>query len=274
MKSWTSPMKQVVVAVVSLSLINATVPPPAMSLPSPPLHQVGYLPPLALGGPRNSRDFATKSAAIEVKPEVGGSSTTRVGRNSILTSKHLTPSFDDKKPPVIRPTRPDSLPKTSGKRDVTSLGPHGLKFVENKGQWDERARFQLKSGGKTLWLTDGRIIFDNVRARQHPQTENPSPALPRSADHEAAETFERFVFSEDFVGGYATPTIEPTGVQPGEYNYLVGSDPTKWHTGARAFARVVYHNVWDGIDVSVAGNGANIEQEFIVHPGADLSRVE
>jgi hypothetical protein len=274
MKSWTGPLKQVVVAVVSLSLINATVPPPAMSLPSPPLHQVGHLPPFALGGPRNSRDFAKKTATIEVKPDLPGDSLKAVNDRNSNPTGLLTPPFDDQKPRVTRPAPPDSLPKRGERSDVTALGLHGLRFIENKGQWDERARFQVKSGQRTLWLTGSGVIFDNVRAKSVEQPKNPGPAVSRLSAPPAVQTYDRFVFSEDFVGGHPAPTIEPTNGQPGAYNYLVGKDSSKWHTGVHAFAGVLYRNVWDGVDVSVAGNGANIEQEFVVHPGADINRVQ
>jgi len=62
--------------------------------------------------------------------------------------------------------------------------------------------------------------------------------------------------------------------QPGHYNYMTGRDPKGWHTGVRAYAGLVYRNLWDGIDVKLTRHGENIEQEFVVHPGADLTRVQ
>jgi hypothetical protein len=153
-------------------------------------------------------------------------------------------------------------------------------FVENKGQWDARVRFQLKNGGKTLWLTDTGIVFDNLRAKgeqtkmdQHavPQGHRITPSTPNLA---ADRTYDRLVFCEDFIGANGTPAVVPVDVQPGEYNYMGGSDPKGWHTGVRGYAGVIYNNVWPGIDVKLTRNGADIEQEFKVHPGADLNRVQ
>src|SRR6267378_5783832 len=152
MKNWTSPMKQAVVAIVSLSLIQATIPQPADSSPRPYHARAGQPSTLPFGPSRIPNGVTAKSATIEVMPELPASSVKLVnGRKSSL-AKHLTPPFDDQKPPVSRAARPDSLPKGSGRTNVTALGPNGLSFIENKGQWDERARFQLKTGGKTLWL--------------------------------------------------------------------------------------------------------------------------
>jgi hypothetical protein len=276
MLRWTGPIKQAVVAVVSLSLIHATIPQSANPLPPSHLDRVGQYSPLAFGLPGKPKDVATKSDTIQLKPKLSVSSVNVVnGRKSNL-AKPLTPPSNDQKPPIIRPVRPDSLTIGSGRTDATAVGPHGLSFVENKGQWDEQARFQLRSSGKTLWLTNGGIVFDNVRAKAK---EPPDPALglkspPLSPAHQLPDNYERNVFYEDFVNPRSVPVIEQIDIQPGAYNYLVGSDSTKWHTAARAFAGVVYRNVWDGVDFKVAKNGANIEQEFVVHPGADLSRVQ
>lgn len=153
-------------------------------------------------------------------------------------------------------------------------------FVENKGQWDAQVRFQFKSGGKTLWLTDAGIVFDNLRAKSeqtrvdgHAALQGPRipPSLP---DQAVGSTYDRLVFCEDFIGANGTPTVEPIDVQPGEYNYLTGSDPKGWHTGVPGYAGVIFHNVWDGIDVRLTRNGADIEQEFVVHPGAELNQVQ
>src|SRR6266480_4854246 len=143
MKSWTGPMKQAVVAIVSLSLVHATIPQPANPLHSSHPDRAGQLLPFALSLPRNPKDGAAKSATFEVKPELRGSSVKVVNGGKSSLAKYLTPPFDDQKPPIIRPTRPDPLRMERGRTDAAALGTHGLSFVENKGQWDQHARFRL-----------------------------------------------------------------------------------------------------------------------------------
>ena len=46
------------------------------------------------------------------------------------------------------------------------------------------------------------------------------------------------------------------------------------HEGAGLLLEVIYRDVWPGIDLRVYGNGPNLEQEFIVRPGGDLSVVQ
>jgi hypothetical protein len=60
----------------------------------------------------------------------------------------------------------------------------------------------------------------------------------------------------------------------GVYNYLTGNDPAKWHTKVPGFSEVILQDVWSGVDLRIYGNGSNLEQEFIVRPGADLGQVQ
>src|SRR2546426_706680 len=59
-------------------------------------------------------------------------------------------------------------------------------------------------------------------------------------------------------------TTEPKQFLPSIYNYYLGNDPTRWRTGVRAYAKVVYRNIWDGVDRRLYGNGRYLEQEFVV----------
>jgi hypothetical protein len=52
-------------------------------------------------------------------------------------------------------------------------------------------------------------------------------------------------------------------------NYLVGSDPSQWHTNIPNFGRVEYRNVYPGIDLAYYGNQGQLEYDFVVAPGAD-----
>ena len=60
---------------------------------------------------------------------------------------------------------------------------------------------------------------------------------------------------------------------PGRINYFLGSDRSRWVSGAPTFARILYRNVWPGIDLAFHGNGGALEYDLDLAPGADPSRV-
>src|SRR5690606_35775637 len=51
-------------------------------------------------------------------------------------------------------------------------------------------------------------------------------------------------------------------------------DSSRWASNARAFASVLYRDVYDGIDFRVASVGKNLKYDFIVAPGADPSQIK
>jgi hypothetical protein len=84
-------------------------------------------------------------------------------------------------------------------------------------------------------------------------------------------TAQRWNLALDFLG------VRPTAPQglattPGVVSYFKG-DRDEWHTGLRTFARVAYRDLWPGIDLTYSGTGSRLKYSFLVHPGADPSRI-
>ena len=49
--------------------------------------------------------------------------------------------------------------------------------------------------------------------------------------------------------------------------------PEEWHTGLSTFQRIVYPDLWPGIDLAYYGAQGALKYEFIVHPGADPGQI-
>ena len=71
-----------------------------------------------------------------------------------------------------------------------------------------------------------------------------------------------------FLGSNRNVAIRGERPGPGRVNYLLGNDPAKWHTGLRTYERVVYRNLWPGVDMVFAGQNGTLKYEFLVRPGA------
>ena len=60
------------------------------------------------------------------------------------------------------------------------------------------------------------------------------------------------------------------------YNYFIGNDPNKWHTEVTSYQKIIYHDLWEGIDIQFYLNEGNLKYDIIVSPGADpeMIRIE
>ena len=68
----------------------------------------------------------------------------------------------------------------------------------------------------------------------------------------------------------ASPNAQPQAAGPlaGLANYLVGSDRGQWRTGVPLYQRILYRNLYPGIDLIFYGKQDRLEYEFVVAPPA------
>src|SRR5204862_6836611 len=76
-----------------------------------------------------------------------------------------------------------------------------------------------------------------------------------------------------FVGSDPHATVTGRHPRPGTVNYLIGSDPSEWHTGLPTYGVVAYRNPWPGTSLAFRGDGRALRYDFRVAPGADPGRI-
>jgi hypothetical protein len=82
----------------------------------------------------------------------------------------------------------------------------------------------------------------------------------------------RFAVKLDFVG--ANADVRPSGEEKtgAVISYFKGK-PEEWKTGLPTYSRIVYKDLWPGIDVTYYGTVDRMKYEFVVHPGSDPSLI-
>jgi hypothetical protein len=165
--------------------------------------------------------------------------------------------------PALKPLKPRML-------------EHGqLTFVENRGQFDPQDKFTALRGNDTIRLTNDSIVFGLARTLAETRTPaNKDPAgnaglrgmqSPPPQDH--------LSFSEKIAGANPALKIEPQVEQPGKYNFLLGSDSSRWHKDVKGYALVTYRDAWRGVDLRLYGQGRDLEHVFVVKPGGDPNSI-
>ena len=90
-----------------------------------------------------------------------------------------------------------------------------------------------------------------------------------------AGTYEKASSALSIKLGAANPHAKIEGLDqlPGKSNYFIGKNPRNWHTDVSTFGRVYYHEIYQGIDLVYYGNQRQLENDFVVSPGADASTI-
>jgi len=74
----------------------------------------------------------------------------------------------------------------------------------------------------------------------------------------------------------ANPNAQVSGAErlPGHSNYFIGNDPSRWRRNVPQYGRVVYREVYSGVDLAFYGNQGRLEYDFDVAPGADPNQIQ
>ncbi len=178
--------------------------------------------------------------------------------------------------------------------------PHPFQFTENKGQWDSAVVYKcevrrdgfawfLERDGVTLVTSvidsssviarttqsggRGNLSFDPMDRDLPPRYALKSHALKFKFVGECA-TQEDVGINSDLRKYTCAKSIDTQGELSWHNNYFLGNDSSKWAPDCRNFTRVVYHDVWDGIDVEWYESKGHLEFDFVVHPGADPKQIK
>jgi hypothetical protein len=158
--------------------------------------------------------------------------------------------------------------------NVIAQDTQGLRFIQNKGQWNEGVDFQaLVPGGRVGVSAKGfsvQLLDMEAIERAHLAghgTINESDGRP------STEPVNGHYFQINLIGSntQSKPIVETP--LDGYYNYFLGNDSCRWASNALAYSSVLYANVYDGIDFRVSSVGNNLKYDFIVRPGADPSQI-
>jgi Bacterial Ig-like domain (group 3)/Beta-propeller repeat len=134
-----------------------------------------------------------------------------------------------------------------------AYGQLPMSFEANQGQTASQVGFLSRGSGYSLFLTPDQAVLSLQ-----------SPAASGAATQTAGD-----VLQMQLVGANAAPVVAGLDQLPGTSNYLIGDDPSQWHTDVPSFAKVAEQDVYPGVDLVYYGNQSQLEYDFDVAPGTD-----
>ena len=139
-------------------------------------------------------------------------------------------------------------------------------FEENIGQVSgsdaQRVKFRLDDGALTVFLLDNAMAYQFTKLGEaaEPMTLPGERPMPRAyATHR---------MDMQLIGAQAHPRIS-THEPLAHYNRYALADMRVAHS----YRKVVYHDIYPGIDWVFHINEAGVKHEFVVHPGGDPSAI-
>jgi len=177
------------------------------------------------------------------------------------------------------PNNTSDVPKASALGSVKvnqDFGRMPLYFIPNKGQAAAQVEYYIQGKDKTVYFTpEGLTYVLNGRGAGEKKDESRyfgSRHLRTEKEENELQNMRGWVVKLNFVG--ANPDVRPSGEEKTEavISYFKGR-PEEWKTGLPTYSRIVYRDLWPGIDLAYFGTTDRLKYEFIVHPGAEPSQI-
>jgi hypothetical protein len=165
---------------------------------------------------------------------------------------------------IVMDKTPTTIRSSSG-QVKPAMGRLPLYFIQNRGQADPRARFTLRGGGQTVYLTDSGLLFDFLHCEKPDQDNRRASPVPLKG--------RRLVVGLDFAGANPQPEVSGAVEKATRFNYLIGNDRSKWVTAVPAYGEVVYRDLYPAIDMRLYDDGGTLRYDFIVRPGGKVADI-
>ncbi len=142
-----------------------------------------------------------------------------------------------------------------------------IKFVENKGQWENFIQYKADIPDGNLFLLKNKLTYVFYKGG--------SEHLHGQKEHSKAENkFKAHAFHVNFLKANDNITIKREQPYEGINNYYLGNDPAKWQSGVISYQKIIYENIWPNIDWQMYSYGADLKYDFVVHPGTNTKKIK
>jgi hypothetical protein len=148
-------------------------------------------------------------------------------------------------------------------------------FIENKGQWPSEVKYLAKVGGMNAWITNSGVVYDYYqRNRNYYETETLKMCPDKKKEFEKRNVIIKgHIISMQFADVNKASTQQGNDKQEGYYNYFIGNDKSKWAPNVILYGDVEQDDIYNSINVKYYFDGNSIRYDYLLKPGADLSKL-
>jgi len=160
---------------------------------------------------------------------------------------------------------------------IENYGKIPLSFTANQGQFDSQVKFTTRGSGCAMFFTSTGTTYLLSRETEESITHHAaqrSVVYPGDPENKINNPeYESYALKVKFLDANPDPAVTGENRLPGNSNYFIGNNSTKWQTDVANYEKVRLSNLYDGIDLVYYGNNSSVKYDFVVLPGEDYSRI-
>lgn len=175
--------------------------------------------------------------------------------------------------PEVRPDNPSAAtapPSPPPQAAQDALAGLPLAFEENQGQFDPQALFAARHGTGTFFFTADSLaaVFTRTVKTTDYSDEPDQPV------GDTQMSTESFALKIHFLGSNDGVLVKGEDPLQGKVSYFRGKDPEGWVSGAGTFSRIVYRDMWPGVDLAYSGSAGRLKAEYRLARAADAGLIK
>ncbi len=139
-----------------------------------------------------------------------------------------------------------------------------LYFIQNSGQFHRDVKYSLNMPNGNAFFSDEGITYQFIKTieKNHHPEDRIFPPKEESPQHLKIENIQL-----RFKGRNESIHLEGMDPSPARFHFYRGKNPAQWVKDNAAFHRIVYHDLYPGIDLVVYGCEGMIKHEYRVKKG-------
>lgn len=148
-------------------------------------------------------------------------------------------------------------------------GDGQIDFIQNKNQFPKEVLYKADLPGGAVFLTPQGFTYNYFQAEDLERIHDRMHEM-KNVDNDIVH-FHAYQVS--FANANPNASIMEADKQAYYNNYFIGNDASKWASHVPLFKKVIWHNIYDNIDAVVYSKGTSLKYDFVVSPGADVSKI-
>ncbi|MBL8001323.1 MAG: PKD domain-containing protein [Flavobacteriales bacterium] len=145
-----------------------------------------------------------------------------------------------------------------------------IRYILNKGQWDDRVRYKAEINGLAVFLEEGGMMWSKL---QDDAGERMHDAAHMSLADQQALVLKGHAWRMRFVGADAAAPMMAADRATAYHNYFIGNDPNRWAGHVPLYGEVTYDELWPGVDMRMYSHAMQFKYDLVLATGADAARV-
>ena len=140
-----------------------------------------------------------------------------------------------------------------------------IRFIENKGQFNNKADFQLKTNAGDIYLEGSTITYSLYDKSLFTDIHHKKTTIEDAV-------FEGHAYKVHFLNTNKGSIVKELKSKE-YYNYYIGNDQSKWASNVYGYGQVQYSNLYEGIDLKYYEYHGQLKYDFIVEPGGNTNDI-